>query len=164
MRFRAGLVLSALLAGCGRSENLPAVSPATAREVLAATRNTGAKLVLVNLWASWCGPCRAEFPDLLKLERAYRERGLKVVLVSWDETADDARKFLAQQGVEFPSYIKSPAERDETFLEAFGSKWTGALPATFLFDGAGKLVDSWEGMASYETFQQKVESAMGGKT
>jgi peroxiredoxin len=101
---------------------------------------------------------------LLKLERAYRERGLKVVLVSWDETADDARKFLAQQGVEFPSYIKSPAERDETFLEAFGSKWTGALPATFLFDGAGKLVDSWEGMASYETFQQKVESAMGGKT
>jgi len=154
-----------LLAGCGRAEkSLPVVTPATAQEVLAATHNTGAKVVLVNMWASWCGPCRAEFPDLLKLERAYRERGLKVVLVSWDETAADAGKFLAQQGVEFASFLKSDKQTEVDFLTAFEPKWAGAIPATFLFDSAGKLWDFWEGAVSYEEFQQKVESIMGGKT
>ena len=140
------------------------VTPVTSREVLAATRDTGAKVVLVNMWASWCGPCRMEFPDLVKLERVYRDRGLKVVFVSWDDTAADAGKFLAKQGVNFPSFIKSEAEREADFLNTFEPRWTGALPATFLFDGAGKLRDFWEGAVTYETFQQKVETVMGGKT
>lgn len=162
--FRAA-ICGALLAatGCSRPAG-PAVTPATAREVLAATRNTGAKVVLVNMWASWCGSCRLEFPDLVKLERAYRDRGLKVVLVSWDDNTGDATKFLAKQGVEFASFIKSDKQSDVDFLNAFEPRWTGALPTTFLFDDAGKLRDFWEGAVTHETFQQKVESVMGGKT
>lgn len=159
--------LAAFLAGCGGEPKnlvLPTVSPATSKEVLAATRDSGAKVVLVNMWASWCGPCREEFPDLVKLQRDYEARGLKVVFVSWDDTAEDAARFLAKQGVATPSFIKSSAQGDQNFIESISPKLTGAIPATLIYDGTGKLRDMWEGSVSYEEFAQKVNAVLGGQT
>ncbi len=83
-------------------------------------------------------------------------QGLKVILVSADDDEDMAavKKFLAEEGVDFPAYIK--AEKDQPFIDGLGKQWTGALPATFLYDGSGKLHDFWEGGVTFNVFEQKV--------
>jgi thiol-disulfide isomerase/thioredoxin len=164
MRFNSIVFLTALLAACGDAKNLPPVRPATAQEITKATRNSKAKVVLVNLWASWCGPCREEFPDLVRLQHDYEPRGLKVIFVSWDDNPQIAAKFLARQGVASASFIKADYQNDQDFLAGIEPRLSGAIPATLIYDGSGKLRDFWEGAVTYEKFQQKVESVIGGKT
>jgi thiol-disulfide isomerase/thioredoxin len=163
MRFALGLLV-AVLAGCGGSKNLPPVTPATAQEIAKAVRSAGSKAVLVNLWATWCGPCREEFPALVKLQRDYEARGLKVIYVSWDDSPEIAAKFLARQGVTSASFIKADSQNDQQFLAGIEPKLSGAIPATLIYDGSGKLREFWEGAVTYETFRKKVESVMGGTT
>ncbi len=92
----------------------------------------------------------------MRLHRDYAGRGLKLILVSWDMDKETARKFLAEQGVDFPSYIKSNDESDPKFIDGIEPKWSGAFPATFLYDSTGRLRDSWEGKGTYAMFEQKV--------
>jgi len=153
------LVLSVSCAGERASE--PAFRAANADQVLAAVRAPGARAVLVNVWATWCAPCREEFPDLLRVASENRANGLRVVLVSadFDDTLPQAREFLAAHGVDFPSYHK--AGDDMQFINTLDSLWTGAIPATLLFDGAGRKVRFWEGKQSYETLSRAVRDVMG---
>ena len=96
----------ALLTGCGaprqaatpatEPEPAIAIQPATAGQLREVVRAGGARVVLLNVWATWCVPCREEFPDLMRLRREYRERGLRLVLVSADTDSQlpAARQFL----------------------------------------------------------------------
>jgi thiol-disulfide isomerase/thioredoxin len=158
------LVAASLLA-CGQTEPVRIedvrVTPVTAADVQRIIHNAGAKAVLVNMWATWCGPCREEFPGLVRVAHKYQERGLKVLLVSADDEADLAavKKFLAKQGVDFPAYIK--AQKDQPFIDGLDKRWTGALPATFIYDGTGRLRDFWEGSVPFSVFEQKVVEALG---
>ena len=159
------LLGAVVLAACTeRRAAGPSVIPATSKNILLAVREPGAKVVLVNMWATWCGPCREEFPDIVRLAKNYRDRGLRVVFVSWD--VDDAvtRRFLAQQGVDFPSYIKADSERDPAFIDAIEPRWTGAFPATMIYDGTGKTRDFWEGKASYAQIEQRVLEVLKQQT
>ena len=158
-----GLVF--VLASCGPTKHVSIddvhVSPVTSADVQRAIHDPGAKAVLVNVWATWCGPCREEFPGLVRVAEKYNGQGLKVILVSADETSDvvAVKKFLANEGVDFPAYIK--AEKDLAFIDGLDKQWTGALPATFIYDGRGKLHDFWEGGVTYSVFEQKVVQALG---
>jgi len=178
-RAAAGGIAAALavaaLAGCGQGAGTPgagaaavaaaappdlrAVSASELREAIVAP---GAGAVLVNVWATWCLPCRKEFPDLLRAAGELRAHGLRLVLVSADfeDNAEAAREFLARQGVDFPSYLKTGSDME--FIDALSPRWSGALPATFLFDGGGTLRDSWEGEASYETFAARARAVLDG--
>jgi thiol-disulfide isomerase/thioredoxin len=140
------------------------VTPVTSADIQRIVRDPGAKAVLVNMWATWCGPCREEFPGLVRVARQYQREGLKVMLVSADSEKDMAtvKKFLAEEGVGFPAYIQ--AEKDQPFIDGMGKQWTGALPATFLYDGNGKLHDFWEGAATFSVFQQKVVEVLQKQT
>jgi len=154
---------------CAQSEAkaaLPAVSapallPASGSQVLDAVRATGAKVVLVNLWATWCTPCREEFPDLMRFHRAFQDRGLALVLVSGDfeSEADAAKEFLASQGVDFASYLKSG--KDEEFINAFDPAWSGALPATFVYDAKGQRKHSFLGPITYQSLETAVAPLLG---
>jgi thiol-disulfide isomerase/thioredoxin len=163
-RKNAGLLfvaILAVLAGCGKPKSISPdqvqVSPVKAEDVMRIVREPGAKAVLVNMWATWCGPCQEEFPDLIKLARRYQGRGLRVVLVSNDDENQLAavKKFLAEQGADFPTYLK--AEKDMPFINGIDSRWTGALPSSFIYDGSGKLKEFWEGQGSYALFEEKVK-------
>jgi thiol-disulfide isomerase/thioredoxin len=149
------------LTGCGRHERVPVeqvqVNPVTAEGLLKIVRDSGAKAVLVNVWATWCGPCREEFPDLVRVAHVYQPKGLKVLLVSADMESDlpQVKNFLAEHGVEFPSYLQ--AQKDQEFINAIEPRWTGAIPATFIYDSSGKLRDFWEGKTSYGEFEQRVK-------
>ena len=134
----------------------PAPAPATAAQVLDAVRAAQAKVVVVNVWATWCIPCREEFPDLMRLRRDYRAKGVDVLFVSGDFSSerDAAAAFLSEQGVDFPTYIKTGD--DMAFINAFDPKWSGALPATFIYDGQGKLRHALLGKSSYAQFEAQV--------
>ncbi|HJQ97979.1 MAG TPA: TlpA disulfide reductase family protein [Candidatus Polarisedimenticolaceae bacterium] len=140
----------------------PAPVPADAAAVQAAIREPGAAAVLVNVWATWCAPCREEFPDLLHVAREFKGAGLRTVLVSSDfEEGDGPQKFLSEQGVDFATYIKTG--KDEEFINSLSTDWSGALPATFVYDAQGRLVRFWEGKASYPIMKKRVQEALARK-
>jgi len=135
---------------------VPRLVPADAAGVLRAVRAAGAKAVVVNIWASWCAPCREEFPDILKAGRDLKARGAALVLVSgdFDDSRDDALKFLADHGVDFTTYLKTG--NDEVFINALAPEWSGVLPATVVFDGTGRLRHFREGKVTYQQLRDLV--------
>ncbi|MBS0654557.1 MAG: TlpA family protein disulfide reductase [Verrucomicrobia bacterium] len=144
--------LIAFFAVLNGQEVLPVTADKLHQQVVA----PGAKVVLVNMWATWCLPCRKEMPDIVKLAHSYQDKGLRVLLVSNDDASqlDAVKKFLTECGADFPTYIK--AEKDDAFINQVDPKWSGALPATFIYDSSGRLIDYWEGAKSYEDFETKI--------
>jgi thiol-disulfide isomerase/thioredoxin len=98
------------------------------------------KVVFVNFWATWCAPCVAEFPDIVKLFQKYHAKGLEVIAVSFDSDAPTAIPFLDKQKADFINLLKSPNQDDDVFMKGFDTDWQGALPASWLFDRNGKRV------------------------
>ena len=115
-------------------------------------------VLMVDFWATWCKPCRAEMPQLVKLAAKLKEKGVKMVTISADEPEAEAtaRKFLAEMGAAaVPSYVKRPKD-DDKFINAIDPKWQGALPALFLYDRTGKKVRAFIG----ESSMAEVEAAI----
>ncbi len=116
-------------------------------------------VVLLNFWATWCEPCVEEFPALMRIAQQFEPQGLQVVFVSIDEPEDIDGKvlpFLKAQGVVFRTYIKHTKD-DEAFINAIDTKWSGALPATFIYDTHGTLVKRLIAQQSFETFADAVQ-------
>lgn len=157
------IMLGAIAIGLFALAAPPELISAAPAAIHAEIRKPGASAVLVNVWATWCAPCREEFPDLLHVARDFKARGLRLVLVSADFEGmeSEARQFLSSQGVDFPSFIK--AGKDEDFVDGLEAKWSGALPATFVYDGEGRLVRFWEGKASYPVIKRRVLEALAPK-
>jgi thiol-disulfide isomerase/thioredoxin len=141
----------------------PHPSPVAADAVLAEVRKPGAAATLVNVWATWCSPCREEFPDLLHVARELAPQGLRLVLVSVDfpESEADTQKFLTSQGVDFPTFVRTG--KDEAFVDGLEPQWSGSIPATFLYDAEGRLVKFWEGKASYPVIKKRALKALEPK-
>lgn len=153
MPLLAALLLVAPAAG-------PALVPATAAQVVDAVRAAGARLVVVNVWATWCIPCREEMPHLVRLRREWAERGVALILVSGDfaSASTQASEFLAEQGVDFGSFLK--AQKDQAFIDGLDPAWSGALPATFFFDAAGRRLRSVYEPLTYEALEAEVRSLL----
>ena len=138
----------------------PALETASADRILQSVREPGATAVVVNVWATWCTPCRQEFPDLMQIRREYEPRGLRMVLVSADfpDQSEEARHFLTEQGVDFPTFLKTG--KDMEFINQLDTRWSGALPATFVYDGRGALRSFREGRTTHAALESLVVAAM----
>lgn len=132
----------------------PRVLPVDAAQLVAEVKRSGARATLVNVWATWCAPCVREMPELLQLEQTYRDKGLRVMLVSADFDSAAPGVFLGKRGVRFDSWIKTGG--DQEFIEALEPRWSGALPVTVVFDAQGRAVRYWEGAADYARFEEAV--------
>jgi len=104
------------------------------------------RVVLVNFWATYCVPCRAEIPEMVKMVDRLRAHGLDFVSISADDPEQEpqARKFILPLKVPGTLYIKSATD-DDKYAAAIHAKWGGELPATFLYDRSGKKVGAFIG-------------------
>jgi thiol-disulfide isomerase/thioredoxin len=170
------LVIAAAVLSCatlaragGPAEAVPraqAPTPvaATSADVRRAVVDAKAKAVLVNVWATWCLPCREELPDLLRARRELRDDGFELLLVTTDFEGNvpQAVKFLGQQGVDFTTYRK--AENDQSFVTGLSPAWSGVLPASMLFDGGGTLRQTWEGRITYANLTSEIRKVLDTAT
>jgi thiol-disulfide isomerase/thioredoxin len=106
----------------------------------------GTKLRLVNVWATWCGPCVIEFPDLVSLHRIYRGRDFEVVTVNADDAGkrDKALEFLKTQQASTRNYAFDKGD-PYALIEAVDPKWQGALPHTIVVAPGGEVIYRSEG-------------------
>jgi peroxiredoxin len=104
-------------------------------------KNTTGKTLLVNFWATWCGPCTAEFPELQKTWRMYRKRPFQLVTVSinYPDEIQGVRKFLDGQHASTRNLLFSIMDPYEE-MKAFDAGWDGAVPYTVLIDPSGKVI------------------------
>ena len=135
--------------------------PINASAILARVADGRARVTIVNVWATWCMPCREEFPDLLETVRAHQADGVRLILVStdFDEQIPDVHAFLASHGVRDTTFIKRGG--DQVFIDTLNPAWTGTIPVTLVYDAAGKRVAFWEGRADRARFEAAVQQALG---
>ncbi|MGD8426347.1 MAG: TlpA disulfide reductase family protein [Balneolaceae bacterium] len=133
------------------------VSPAELKTVIDSYR--GKKIVLVNVWATWCAPCVEEFPEIVRLQRAYPDK-LQVVFISADfpESRNQALVFLRTHDVNWTTYFKTG--KDQPFIEALSKEWSGALPFSKVIAEDGSVIGSWEKKAGYDQFERYVKKAI----
>ena len=114
------------------------------------------RITLLNFWGTWCPPCRVEIPDLVKLDAAYRGRGLDMVGIALSERdgADGLRDWCRAHGI---TYRQALATDD--VLEAFDD--IHAVPVSILIDARGRIRYRWEGERDFATFRAAVERLLG---
>ena len=135
----------------------PILKPVEAATLKTILKKKQGKVVMINLWATWCVPCREEFPDLIKLYGNYRDRGLELILISVDdpEQRRQVEVFLKENGVTFPTYINAE-ETHEALIDFLAPDWIGGFPTTFVIDRKGRLTVSLVGGQNYQVFQKAV--------
>ncbi|WP_235920968.1 redoxin family protein [Foetidibacter luteolus] len=109
-------------------------------------KNNSDKLRLINVWATWCGPCVTEYPDFITINRMYRGRDFEFVSISADDPANKEKvlKFLQSKQSSVKNYLFSVDDKYK-LIEAIDPKWQGALPYTLLVEPGGKIVYAQQG-------------------
>lgn len=155
------LACSLLLLSWPLSAQQPAVKPAVPdpvlidlpgyQKVLAELRG---KPVWVNFWATWCEPCRDEYPIVNQLAKKYAAQGLVVIGVSLDDDGEMTlvRRFLARNQPIFRNYRRLPG-KDEAFINGVSPRWSGAIPASFFYAPDGRLLKSLVGEHTGKEFE-----------
>jgi peroxiredoxin len=110
-------------------------------------KNNSDKLRLINVWATWCGPCVTEFPEFVSMNRMYRKRDFEFISISADEPTKQSKalQFLQKQEASNQNYIFT-GDNKYKLIEAIDPNWPGALPYTLLVEPGGKIVYAKEGI------------------
>ena len=155
MKFCKQIVLVAIIFCWSLVANAQTQAPAlklkNTRGATVNLSNYKGKVTLVNFWATWCPPCRAEMPDLIRWQRDFRGKGLRIIGITYPPTSlREVRQFTRSIGVNYPILI--------------GTKKTKALfdpgeamPLTIVIDRKGRIIDRIEGIILREEFEQKVK-------
>lgn len=131
---------------------------------LLANKDSG-KLRLINLWATWCGPCIIEFPEFVALQRMYGARDFEFISLSADKPSEEDKvlKFLTDKEAAFTNYLFDQEDK-YALIEAIDPEWNGALPYTLLIEPDGNIVWKHQGEVDfYELKKVIVEHEMIGR-
>lgn len=115
------------------------------------------KVVLVNFWATWCGPCRFEIPVFVKMRRQYLKRGFEVIGISMDDGAqDEIREFIRQYEMNYPVVMSA-----EAGLDAFGT--INGLPTSFLIDRQSHIHSRHQGLLGLNEIENELPKLLAAK-
>ena len=161
-RLLQSLILASLLAAPVVAGNATGGSGAPAAEFQLASRGGQAvalsalrgQVVLINFWATWCPPCREEIPDLIALQKQYKDH-LQIIGVSQDSgSVDEVRRFAAERGMNYPTVMSTP-EIEKLFPGIY------ALPTSFIVDRDGRLAQKHIGMLNASLTEVETRSLAG---
>jgi thiol-disulfide isomerase/thioredoxin len=115
------------------------------------------KPIIVNFWATWCGPCRAEIPSLVELQTQYGAEGKDVVIlgISVDDPIEKLKPYATQMKMNYPVLVGNG--RDDV-QDAFGPLW--GIPVTVFIDREGRIAKKHSGIASKEQFEQEIKALL----
>jgi thiol-disulfide isomerase/thioredoxin len=121
------------------------------------------KALVVNFWATWCEPCRHEYPMLNELAKQYAAKGLQVVGVSMDDDGDLIlmRRFLARYKPIFPNYRKTAGAEAE-FRRSVLAGWTGTMPVSVFYSKDGQQVAHFIGEKGREQYEEAIRGLLAG--
>ena len=112
------------------------------------------KVILLNFWATWCGPCKAEIPGFVELQEKYRDK-LTIIGYSVDDTPELAKKYAAQYKMNYPVLL---GEGREDVQDAYGPIW--GIPASFIISKDGKVCRKHMGIAPKAVFEKELLALM----
>src|SRR6266704_1022131 len=112
------------------------------------------KVILLNFWATWCGPCRAEIPDLIELQNKYKERLQILGLVVDDDDQDAIKEFTEKFGINYPVALATNDIRMQ-----YGG--IVALPTSFVLDAEGRIVQKHEGLRDPVLYETEIRALLG---
>jgi len=161
------LVLSALAGGCSFSpkrtaaaEENPDRKPAAnfslpdANGIQVALADYKGKVVLLNFWATWCGPCKIEIPWFIEFNKAYKDRGFAVLGVSMDDDGwKSVKPYLAEKRIAYPVVVGN-----DRVSKSYGD--VDSLPTTFIIDRDGKVAFVHMGLVGKDTYEKEIESLL----
>jgi thiol-disulfide isomerase/thioredoxin len=167
------IALSVMMTACSSSEskqdtgtpaNTTAVADAapspmlqfSAKDVEGNIRNSsewiGKQPVIINFWGTWCGPCRREIPELVKLYAEYKDKGIEIVSLAIRDTPEKVIKFTEQNDMNWVMLIATQ--------EASRKYGVTGVPTTVFFNRKGEPVNKFVGPRSYEVFKQQFEAIL----
>lgn len=147
--------------GCVKSEPtktlkvLPEITASKLQETIAASK----KPAVINLWATWCEPCKAEMPELKKFRDSEQGKAVSVIFISADTDSAAASNFLKELGLESAQNYRL-AENPDEFGTAWAPSWSATLPTTFIADAQGQLKTFWVGETTLKQLTEKVKKAL----
>jgi thiol-disulfide isomerase/thioredoxin len=145
------LLVALPVAASGQSAQAPALALKDLRGRTRRLSDYKGKVVLLNFWATWCPPCRAEMPDLVRWQREFRSKGLQVIGVTYPPTElREVRRFIRAVHVNYPVLLGSKEAK-----ALFDSSQT--MPVTVVIDPEGHVRDRIEGILLPEEFEEKVK-------
>ena len=120
------------------------------------------KPLLVTFWATWCEPCRYEFPMVAELAKQYKPQGLSVFGVSLDDDADMnlVRRFLMRYPPSFPNYRQKPGIDVDAFYHGVNPQWTGTIPETIFYAPDGHIAGHFVGAQTRPLFEQAIHAIL----
>ena len=113
------------------------------------------KVILLNYWATWCGPCKVEIPDLIALQDQYRDKGLVVLGVSQDDEPETLRTFAGQHKMNYPVLVGKDTPE---LLDAQGPLW--GLPTSYLIGRDGAICTRHLGPATKADFEREIKALL----
>ena len=144
-----------------QSNIAPRIKTINVKELSKLINTNKDRVLLINVWATWCVPCREEFPDLVKISESYSDR-IRVVGISVDDSEILDSKvipFLKNQKAAFENYLLKVIE-PEDFINLLSKEWSGAIPVTFIYNKSGKQNQMLIGKQNYELFEQAVKKVI----
>lgn len=176
------ILISSLVAGCGKKnsrsgEAQPTGAGRTVADVINVVRRPdkapnfswkestgkivdletyGGKVTFINFWATWCGPCKKELPDLADLSRELADRNVKFIGVATDRgpnIIEDVRTFVSEHAIPYPVVIST-----DDLEDAFGNP--RLIPTSYLVDANGKIAQTFVGMQSKGVLTRAISSLL----
>lgn len=115
------------------------------------------KVILLNFWATWCGPCKVEIPGFVDLYNGYKDKGFVVLGVSTDDSPEQLRKFAQQMNITYPVLVGS--DRTDITDDAYGPMW--GIPVSFLIAKDGTICHRYMGLAMKEQLERELNVLLG---